>query len=383
MSLNVTACVDRPSLEEMLVSRLYDRLRRGCAPFRFSDLDSLAALEERFGRFVVSEAPRAAARLGGSLRDLGRIALGGEPTGVDRIEPAKLAGMPVVVADELADYCDGLPETTCLSDVVSTLAPPFPHLFVECTPARHSFRGTPLHAFGVNMATADLTDDGNRPLVPDRGARAVMAALSGEAVPEEVPDTPVRWLLVAEIVLEPRKGHPCGPVAHYEFPLGDDGCLIRTATGEIVDLETIVGLEPPVGDEVATYLCIKASTLLVPAFLAVSVMHCRNVEVRTVDPPAALARQAARRGGPPLCRYHVLDIAPMRRILDTQGDARRRGLGHALHVCRGHFKTYTADAPLFGRHVGQYWWADHARGAADRGRVDKDYRVILGSPAGR
>ena len=26
-------------------------------------------------------------------------------------------------------------------------------------------------------------------------------------------------------------------------------------------------------------------------------------------------------------------------------------------TCRGHFKTYTEDAPLFGKHVGTWWWS--------------------------
>jgi hypothetical protein len=25
----------------------------------------------------------------------------------------------------------------------------------------------------------------------------------------------------------------------------------------------------------------------------------------------------------------------------------------------GHFKTFTAEAPLFGKHVGTYWWGGY------------------------
>lgn len=45
------------------------------------------------------------------------------------------------------------------------------------------------------------------------------------------------------------------------------------------------------------------------------------------------------------------------------------------HVCRGHFKTYTADAPLFGRYVGRVWCPAHTRGKKERGEVIKKYIV--------
>jgi hypothetical protein len=62
---------------------------------------------------------------------------------------------------------------------------------------------------------------------------------------------------------------------------------------------------------------------------------------------------------------------------------RRRGLVHALHICRGHFKTFTEDAPLFGKRVGTYWWASQVRGKAEEGVVEKDYRVWLDQGLGR
>jgi hypothetical protein len=56
--------------------------------------------------------------------------------------------------------------------------------------------------------------------------------------------------------------------------------------------------------------------LLAPALLTISLMHCKNVDVRAVDPPERVSRSHARRHGQPLTRYHVLDIQPMRTIRD-------------------------------------------------------------------
>lgn len=49
--------------------------------------------------------------------------------------------------------------------------------------------------------------------------------------------------------------------------------------------------------------------------------------------------------------------------------------GIALHTVRGHFATYTADAPLFGKLVGTYWKPATIRGSDQHGQVIKDYDV--------
>lgn len=49
--------------------------------------------------------------------------------------------------------------------------------------------------------------------------------------------------------------------------------------------------------------------------------------------------------------------------------------GIALHTVRGHFATYTADAPLFGKLVGTYLKRATIRGSDRHGEVIKDYEV--------
>jgi hypothetical protein len=46
-----------------------------------------------------------------------------------------------------------------------------------------------------------------------------------------------------------------------------------------------------------------------------------------------------------------------------------------LHSCRGHFKTYTPEHRLFGRHIGTFWIPPHMRGRAEVGIVKKEYEV--------
>jgi hypothetical protein len=117
-----------------------------------------------------------------------------------------------------------------------------------------------------------------------------------------------------------------------------------------------------------------ANPMVFPALMTLSFMNCRNVERRLVVPPQGVAKKAAKRHRS-RTRYYVLDIEPMRKLLDGKGEARTKGIGHALHICRGHFKTFTSDAPLFGRLTGTYWWTPQVRGRADQGTITKDYRI--------
>jgi hypothetical protein len=136
-------------------------------------------------------------------------------------------------------------------------------------------------------------------------------------------------------------------------------------------------MEPAPPPDIAHQTSESMLPFILPVLLAISLMHCRNVEVRMVEPADSASRAHRRRRGHRLVRYQVLDIEPMRRLLNQAGatSASAGGLRRALTICRGHFKTFTADAPLFGRHAGQYWWAPHVRGSADAGIIVNDYRV--------
>jgi hypothetical protein len=45
---------------------------------------------------------------------------------------------------------------------------------------------------------------------------------------------------------------------------------------------------------------------------------------------------------------------------------------------RGHFKHYTAEAPLFGRMTGTWWWSPTLKGDAAHGVVEKEYQIEMG-----
>jgi hypothetical protein len=111
------------------------------------------------------------------------------------------------------------------------------------------------------------------------------------------------------------------------------------------------------------------------ALLAMSFMNCKNVTLEAHERDPLVNRERRRHGRKPFLRYHTINIEPMKAVLRTEGNVESEGLRRALHICRGHFATYTADKPLFGRTVGTVWRPSHVRGHASEGVVVSDYNV--------
>jgi hypothetical protein len=110
-----------------------------------------------------------------------------------------------------------------------------------------------------------------------------------------------------------------------------------------------------------------------PALLAISFMHCKNVNLYTREPKRELGKRARRNAAK--IRYHTLHIEPMKKVLRSEGGSEETGIKHALHICRGHFKDFTKGKGLFGKFKDIYWWDSQVRGSADQGVVLKDYSV--------
>jgi len=125
----------------------------------------------------------------------------------------------------------------------------------------------------------------------------------------------------------------------------------------------------PFADEASAEMCFP------PALMAISFMNCKNVVKQDATETEGPANKWLRRMKQPKLRYHVLNIEPMKQVLRTEGGVEQNGLKKALHICRGHFATYTDDKPLFGRVTGTFWKPSHVRGSIEQGAVVKDYAV--------
>jgi hypothetical protein len=108
--------------------------------------------------------------------------------------------------------------------------------------------------------------------------------------------------------------------------------------------------------------------------LTLSFMSCKNVSVAKEDRAARGPAPKRWRG----IRYHTLEIGPMASKVAAHAKANGTGYAKSLHICRGHMRTYTEDAPLFGRFTGTFYVPMHTRGSREVGEVIKDYRTKAG-----
>lgn len=112
--------------------------------------------------------------------------------------------------------------------------------------------------------------------------------------------------------------------------------------------------------------------MVMPAMWAIGLMNCKNVhlEERTTGKKSRKQRRPR-----PELKYHTI-VLPGGRSSGSGGGT-KSGVESACaqHQVRGHFKTYTADAPLMGKHTGTYWWGWQVRGKRENGQVIADYNL--------
>lgn len=128
-------------------------------------------------------------------------------------------------------------------------------------------------------------------------------------------------------------------------------------------------------DEQANDSVLGTVNFVAPVYFALSLCHCKNVEIIDATDRYKQSDKWKRRQGCPDIKYHVLEIETAKKTLRSIGNSDTVGFAKALHVVRGHFATYTEDKPLFGKIVGTVWKPSHARGDVKVGTVVKDYSI--------
>lgn len=107
---------------------------------------------------------------------------------------------------------------------------------------------------------------------------------------------------------------------------------------------------------------------------SLKLLNCKNITTERIMAQGELNKKRRKTGRQELFNYHVLNI-----ILPSEKKGYRESvepLSHnRVHLCRGHFKEYTKECPLFGRYVGLYWWQPCVRGRNKEGMIIKDYAI--------
>jgi hypothetical protein len=110
-------------------------------------------------------------------------------------------------------------------------------------------------------------------------------------------------------------------------------------------------------------------------YFVITLLNCKNISAEKNYPPEALNKKRVKKGKQPLFTYHTLVVNPIGNKKRSDGVHEPTGIKQRLHFCRGHFKEYTPDKPLFGKLTGLYWWQPMVRGNKELGIVHKDYEV--------
>lgn len=291
----------------------------------------------------------------------------------------------VVVCDNIEAYYESLGTREFISDIEKSL----PNVAAPISPA--FFEGRPrgvarkdVEAYGALVLTHDLETDAGVEILQSAAFHPERGGFSGvglDGLPTQVRGSDikgVRFLTEAWLFFAPTKSGSIGGgsnpfiLGRYFLPANNEGAPFVSSPHPL--RRTVACAPTGVRDEAVAALT-AGMRMMFPVYLAISFMHCKNVERREEAPPPKLSKKWEKKHGRPLVRYHVLDIDPMRKVLSSEGGVETNGLKKALHICRGHFATYTEDKPLFGRVTGTFWKPQHVRGSAKNGVVVKDYNV--------
>jgi hypothetical protein len=101
-------------------------------------------------------------------------------------------------------------------------------------------------------------------------------------------------------------------------------------------------------------------------------LNCKNVGTEKVEIDMALNKKRKKLGRVPLFSYYTLVLKPVGK---RQKSIPKHLWENRIHFQRGHFKVFTEEHPLFGKHVGCFWWQPHIRGRNTNGIIMKDYKI--------
>jgi hypothetical protein len=263
----------------------------------------------------------------------------------------------VLVVDNVAEYlfAGNDQEDWLIEKDFPNIAPPFPSFWME-------YR-SPTKVYSKAL--------GDRHVPFPRGSVGIFF----EAQEHSTPGGPT-WLLQAAQYTEHEKGKITFPTYLWQIQVNADG----TAASHKMAIPILPWSTPEEKAYAGHVRDTMGNAPIFPCLLALSFLHCKNVKVEADTVPQEMARTYERRNKRPLIRYKTLEITPMREVLRREGQSESTGLKRALHICRGHFATYSEDRPLFGRVSGTFWKPAHVRGSIKQGAVIKDYAVK--QPAG-
>jgi len=177
------------------------------------------------------------------------------------------------------------------------------------------------------------------------------------------------WRLALNWISAPEKNLFC-PIT-WIITINENGSIKSLDNG---GFDILVAVDKKLRPNEPGFNELNLNDMFIAPLLAISFMHCKNVEMVSQEPKRIMGKRTPRNQSK--IKYHVLKIEPMKKILRDEGESETKGIKHALHICRGHFKDFSNGEGLFGKYKGMYWWNSQVRGNRKHGIVQKDYSVM-------
>lgn len=110
--------------------------------------------------------------------------------------------------------------------------------------------------------------------------------------------------------------------------------------------------------------------------MALKLLCCKNIVEEEVQPTKTIIKKKRKQQVVDKRKfvYKVLNLK-LPKTRKKYGSSESTGSTTRVHFCRGHFRTYTEDAPMCGKFVGTVWVPSHVRGNSKKGMVVKTYDV--------
>lgn len=186
-----------------------------------------------------------------------------------------------------------------------------------------------------------------------------------------------KWAYDIEVYVETDRGFSSSIVETVKVLVDDQGQLIKFSI-EIPRTNVPKPLEAPVERANHTAGPVNLKPFLADAaffaLYAISLANAKNIGV--VDEGAKIQSKHLKKAIPSAdgvpTTFSRINLHAVSVPSDSSGGSSRTS---RMHFVRGHFKTYTEDSKLMGKHTGTYYWGHHARGDQKAGAVDQVYEV--------
>jgi hypothetical protein len=260
--------------------------------------------------------------------------------------------LPVILMDNVADYyyTGSDQEHWDLQDDFPNVAPPFDQFWIE-------------HRMPRMIHSREKGDTDVTALIQHGRVGTLVTALDPANVTADNPlPREAKWILWCEIFIDYGLGGlPQGPHGSMFVAVTADGAVMERPWMQSFATEDF-------HDHMRAIMA-----WLHPVFLAISFLHCKNVQLVDNRVDAPLAKKYRLKHGINPTAYKTLVIEPLKQVLRTEGRSGEVGLQKAMHICRGHFRDYREGRGLFGKYHQLVWTPMTVRGT--RGKKTPPRRI--------